>query len=354
MAKVIIQNLTKKFDTTVAVDDFSIDVEDGEFLTLLGPSGCGKTTILRCIAGFIPITRGKIYIGDKLVSSDNPKVSVAPEHRNIGMVFQSYAVWPHMNVYNNIVYPLKIKRVPERKIREEVEKTIGILKLTGLEHRYPSELSGGQQQRVALGRAIIMKPDVLLLDEPLSNLDAKLREEMRFELKDLQKEIGVTIIYVTHDQIEAITMSKRIAILSEGKVQQVGSPFEIYDRPANRFVASFIGKANFLEGEVIDLSSGVLIKVNGGQMIRIKEKLDFSKGDKVILMVRPHNIEIVSSPGENTVKAKVKSSIFTGDRRTSILEFNNKDILIETLPDVTLRERKYVYLKFKKLAIIKE
>ncbi|RKX95499.1 MAG: ABC transporter ATP-binding protein [Spirochaetes bacterium] len=356
MAGVTIKNLTKKFGSTIAVDDFSMKVEDGEFLTLLGPSGCGKTTILRCIAGFIPVTEGKIYIGEKLVSSSNPKVSVAPEYRNIGMVFQSYAVWPHMNIYDNITYPLKIKRVPEREIKERAEKTIGILKLTGLEHRYPGELSGGQQQRVALGRALIMRPDVLLLDEPLSNLDAKLREEMRFELKDLQKRVGITIVYVTHDQIEAITMSKRIVVLSHGKIQQIGDPIEVYDKPANKFVASFIGKANFLNGEVVDIIKRIKVKIKleGPVIIEVEEDKNFHKGDRVIIMVRPHDIEVVKEKKPDTIEAKVKSSIYMGDRKASILMFNNKELVIEVPADTTLKDGDRIFISFKKIALIRE
>lgn len=314
MAGVVVQDVTKMFGQTVAVQDFSIEIKDGEFFTLLGPSGCGKTTLLRCIAGFAHVTKGKIFIGDRLVSSEDKKGFIPPEKRNLGMVFQTYAVWPHMNVFRNIAYPLKVKRFPERELRERVNIILHLVKLDKLEGRYPNELSGGQQQRVALGRALIMNPDVLLLDEPLSNLDAKLREEMRFELKELQKRIDVTIVYVTHDQSEAMAMSDRIVVMEQGRVHQIGTPSEIYKKPKNQFVASFIGKSNFLRAALLDVKDGILrLKIGSAGIIEVKWRGHMT-GEEVILMVRQHNVEIFKKKRENTLPARVKLSTYLGDQ----------------------------------------
>ena len=238
MASVTITGVTKSFGDVQVLQEFSQKFEDGEFITLLGPSGCGKTTMLRLIAGFEKPTSGEIYIGDRPVSGKDNFVS--PEKREIGMVFQSYAVWPHMNVYDNIAYPLKIKKTSKKEIDERVNQALKTVHLEQYKDRFPSELSGGQQQRVALGRALVAHPEILLLDEPLSNLDAKLREEMRYEIKEITKKLKITVIYVTHDQIEAMTMSDRIVLINKGEVQQVGTPQEIYSRPKNVFVANFV------------------------------------------------------------------------------------------------------------------
>lgn len=248
MASVTITGVTKSFGDVQVLQEFSQKFEDGEFITLLGPSGCGKTTMLRLIAGFEKPTSGEIYIGDRPVSGKDNFVS--PEKREIGMVFQSYAVWPHMNVYDNIAYPLKIKKTSKKEIEERVNQALKTVHLEQYKDRFPSELSGGQQQRVALGRALVAHPEILLLDEPLSNLDAKLREEMRYEIKEITKKLKITVIYVTHDQIEAMTMSDRIVLINKGEVQQVGTPQEIYSRPENVFVANFVGKVDFIKGRV--------------------------------------------------------------------------------------------------------
>lgn len=248
MASVTITGVTKSFGNVTVLQEFNQKFEDGEFITLLGPSGCGKTTMLRLIAGFEKPSSGEIYIGDKLVSSE--KEFLPPEKRGIGMVFQSYAVWPHMNVFDNIAYPLKIQKINKNEIEERVKQVLKIVHLEQYKDRFPSELSGGQQQRVALGRALVAQPEILLLDEPLSNLDAKLREEMRYEIKEITKKLKITVIYVTHDQIEAMTMSDRIVLINKGEVQQVAPPQEIYSKPKNMFVANFVGKVDFITGKV--------------------------------------------------------------------------------------------------------
>ncbi len=347
MARVVIQDLTKKFGNTVAVSDFSIEIEDGEFFTLLGPSGCGKTTLLRCIAGFIHVTMGKIYIGDRLVSSEDKRSFVPPENRNLGMVFQSYAVWPHMNVFKNIAYPLKIKKLPEKEIQRNVLRILELLKLVDFQHRYPNELSGGQQQRVALGRALIMNPEVLLLDEPLSNLDAKLREEMRFELKELQRRIGVTIVYVTHDQSEAMVMSRRIVVMENGKVHQIGTPYEIYKNPQNQFVANFIGKSNFIAGELFDVRNNTLLLRIGEREVVGVESREKPQKKQFIVMVRHHNVEIMKKKLQDTVPAKVKLSTYLGDRFVYEIEVGTETIRAEVHEDQFFKEGEDVFIRLK-------
>ena len=246
MATVTIKNLTKSYGGTQVLKELNATFRDGEFVTLLGPSGCGKTTTLRLIAGFEQPTSGEIWIGDTMVSSG--KMLLPPEKRDIGMVFQSYAVWPHMTVFENVAYPLRLKHGSKKEIEEKVHHILSVVHLEQYVSRFPNQLSGGQQQRVALARALVAEPKLLLLDEPLSNLDAKLRESMRFEIKDLAGELEITVVYVTHDQSEAMTMSDRIFLLNNGEVQQCGTPDEIYNHPVNPFVADFLGKVSFFSG----------------------------------------------------------------------------------------------------------
>ena len=282
MATITIKHITKAFGDNVVLRDFNEIFQDGEFITLLGPSGCGKTTMLRIIAGFERPTNGELYIDDQLASGG--KTFVPPEKRGIGMVFQSYAVWPHMKVYDNVAYPLTIQKVPKEDIRRRVEGVLEITHLTQYAHRFPNQLSGGQQQRVALARALVAEPKLLLLDEPLSNLDAKLRESMRFEIKEIQKKLGITVVYVTHDQIEAMAMSDRIFLINRGVVQQSGSPEEIYNRPVNQFVADFLGKVDFFKGEAGN--GQIVFPTLGGQAI----PYDGEKTGKVDVAVRSENI----------------------------------------------------------------
>ena len=241
MSNVTLEHVQKKYGENRVVDDFSLKISEGEFVSFLGPSGCGKTTTLRMVAGLEEPTEGRILLGDEPVTDVGKKIFIPPEKRKIGMVFQSYAVWPHMTVFQNISYPLKIQKKKKAELQEGVEKVIKQVHLEGLEKRYPHQLSGGQQQRVALARALVMKPRVLLLDEPLSNLDAKLREEMRVEIKELQRQIKVTVIYVTHDQTEALTMSNRVVVMNQGVIQQAGKPEELKTNPSNAFVREFLG-----------------------------------------------------------------------------------------------------------------
>ncbi len=289
MASVTLSRVTKAFGDNTILKEFTDTFEDGEFVTLLGPSGCGKTTMLRMIAGFERPTSGEIRIGDVLVSGG--KTFVPPEKRSIGMVFQSYAVWPHMNVYDNVAYPLTIRRTPKAEIRKSVERVLDIVHLGRYAERFPDQLSGGQQQRIALARAMAAAPELLLLDEPLSNLDAKLRESMRFEIKEIQRRTGITVVYVTHDQTEAMAMSDRIFLINRGTVQQRGVPEEIYNRPANQFVADFLGKVDFFKGTAE--AGRVLIPSMGD----VSLPYDGTLRGKVDVAVRPENI-LPSPDGE--------------------------------------------------------
>ena len=303
MSTVTIKGVSKSFGTNTVLREFSEVFKDGEFVTLLGPSGCGKTTMLRIIAGFERPTAGEVYIDEQLVSG--AKTFVQPEKRNIGMVFQSYAVWPHMNVFDNVAYPLSIKKTPKATIKEKVDRVLDIVHLSQYAERFPNQLSGGQQQRVALARALVAEPRLLLLDEPLSNLDAKLRESMRFEIKEIQRESGITVLYVTHDQTEAMAMSDRIVVINRGIIQQIGAPRDIYTHPANPFVADFVGKIEFLDGEV----KADCIELDGcGQRL----PYEGDKKGRVIVGVRPEHVKYAPA-GQGTLSGTVKSHFYLGD-----------------------------------------
>lgn len=244
MSSVTFENVEKSYGPVKVINGFDLKIEDGEFVSFLGPSGCGKTTCLRMVSGLEKNTGGKLFIDNEVVSDPSNKTMVAPEHRHVGMVFQSYAVWPHMNVFDNVAYPLKVAKKSKEEIKQKVFEILDIVELTGLDKRMPNELSGGQQQRVALARGLVMRPKVLLLDEPLSNLDAKLREKMRVDIRKIQKDFGITCIYVTHDQIEAFTMSDKIVVMKDGDIIQVGKPEEIRANPVNEFVRDFISHSH--------------------------------------------------------------------------------------------------------------
>ncbi|MBI4279356.1 MAG: ABC transporter ATP-binding protein, partial [Armatimonadetes bacterium] len=266
MAEVRLEHVTKRFGAVTAVRGLSLHVQDGELVALLGPSGCGKTTTLRCIGGFIDPDEGEIFFGGRRVTH------LEPEQRNIGMVFQSYALFPHMTVFDNVAFGLRMRRAAPEEVRRRAQAILDKVQLTGMERRYPRQLSGGQQQRVALARALVCEPEVLLLDEPLANLDAKLREEMRFYIRSLQKEVGITTIYVTHDQAEAMVFADRIAVMFDGVMQQLGTPEEVYQTPATQQVADFIGLTNFLPGRVVEVTDGVGVVETTAGRIRCRER----------------------------------------------------------------------------------
>jgi len=302
-----------------AVDGVSFEVQEGSFYTLLGPSGCGKTTTLRCVAGLERTDSGRIVVDGRVVSASQPKVFIPPHKRDIGMVFQSYAIWPHMTVFENVAFPLRVaKNKPNSsEIKRRVEESLALVQLAGYEGRMATQLSGGQQQRLALARALVRHPKVLLLDEPLSNLDAKLRERMRTEVRDLQRRLGITTLYVTHDQIEALSMSNKIAVMSSGKIVQEGTPREIYQRPVTQFVADFVGSANFMEAEVLGPGTDGAMKLQtpAGQ-IEANVPAGVTSGDKVTLSIRPENIyvhtsEPVGTP--NVVTGVVEQLMFLGE-----------------------------------------
>ena len=331
MGHVELKGLKKVYGKTIAVNGIDLDVTKGEFLTLLGPSGCGKTTTLRMVAGLIEPTDGEIRVGGRLLSSTGRTV-VPPEKRNMGMVFQSFAVWPHMKVFNNVAFPLHNLKVPKDQIRKRVHEALGLVKMAGLEDRYPSNLSGGQQQRVALARALAVQPDILLFDEPLSNLDAKLREEMRFELKEIQRKIGVTSLYVTHDQAEAMAISDRIVVMSDGRIKQIGKPSEIYDRPKDAFTAEFIGLANHLPGKItgertVTLASREELEIDGSTAVTI--------GAEILVSIRPHNIRMMKREGKNArneLAGVVEKVSYLGDRVDYRVLVGEKALRVQTQP----------------------
>ena len=305
--KVIVENVSKRFGAVKAVDGISFKVMKGEFLTLLGPSGCGKTTTLRLVAGFYKPDEGNIVIDGK-VMNDIPVYK-----RNIGIVFQNYALFPHMTVFENVAFGLRMRKVPEDEVRRRVEAILETVGLRGMGDRYPRQLSGGQQQRVALARALVIEPDVLLLDEPLSNLDLKLRIQMRKEVRRLQKSLGITAIYVTHDQGEALSMSDRVAVMNQGKIIQIGTPTEIYEKPVDSFVADFIGEANLIEGRVEAVEGeNVRISVEGTLLEGVASYLSLRPGDEVLVVARPERIRPAAEEG---LEAVVEDAEFLGQVR---------------------------------------
>ncbi|HVR78395.1 MAG TPA: ABC transporter ATP-binding protein [Acidimicrobiia bacterium] len=283
-----------------AVDGISFQVEPGQMFTLLGPSGCGKTTTLRSVAGLEAPDAGEIKVGDRILFSSERKIRVPANERGLGMVFQSYAIWPHMNVFKNVAFPLEVdrtKKLSRSEIKERVERVLAVVQLDELAGRQATDLSGGQQQRLALARALVMEPELLLLDEPLSNLDAKLREEMRFELKRLQRELGITAVYVTHDQIEALAMSNQIAVMNAGRIEQIGKPRDVYERPASRFVANFIGTTNFLTGKVEEVTAeGARVATPSGGL-EVSSPAPLARGAEVTISIRPEHILITPLTG---------------------------------------------------------
>ena len=324
----VLKNLVKIFgggkESVVAVDDVSLQVREGELVTLLGPSGCGKTTTLRMIAGFEFPTSGEIFLDGERINA------VPPNRRPTTMVFQNYALFPHMTVAQNIEYGLKIHHVPGRAIKERVEEVMHLVGLEGLGGRPPAQLSGGQQQRVSLARSLIMEPKVLLLDEPLSNLDAKLRESTRIEIRKLQRRLGITSVYVTHDQEEAMTLSDRVVIMHEGRIQQIGTPPEIYAHPANHFVADFIGKANFLEArvETVGSQNTAELDIYGTKLRVFTEQQKLVKGAKVVVVVRPESVAL-EPKREGALVGVIRESVYLGSEIVYEVQLKDSILTVE-------------------------
>jgi iron(III) transport system ATP-binding protein len=352
----VLKNLVKIFgskkDIVRAVDKVNLEVKEGELVTLLGPSGCGKTTALRMISGFELPTSGQIFIDGEEVTT------TPPNQRPTTMVFQNYALFPHMTVYQNIAYGLKIHREKEKNIRERTEDIMNLVGLKGLNDRSPAQLSGGQQQRVSLARSLIMEPKVLLLDEPLSNLDAKMRVSTRLEIRKIQQRVGITSVYVTHDQEEAMTLSDRVVIMNAGKIQQIDTPQEIYSHPVNYFVADFIGKANFLEGKVLNILSQneIEVDIKGVKYKVYILKNAFSEGDKILLIIRPESVELEPKKS-GAINGIISQVIYLGSRMVYEIKVDKNLLTVEiTNPQehkiYAIGEEVSVILKEKSLHVI--
>lgn len=314
MATVKVEGLTKRFGETTAAHNVNFVADSQKFVTLLGPSGCGKTTVLRSIAGVEEPDEGQITVGETVVFSKIEKIMVPPEKRGMGMVFQSYALWPHLSVFENIAYPLRVRKLPDNEIKSQVNDVIDLVKLSGLQDRLVPKLSGGQQQRVALARALVYNPSVLLLDEPLSNLDAPLREGMRTELKELQSKIGITSIYVTHDRTEALSLSDQIVLMADGDVKAIGTPQELLDNPPNAYAGILLGGMSVIDGKIVDVSGGATEVEMGGGNLFCKSNLGLPKGNDVKVLIRGSHVITHKTPrkGSNIFKSSVQSVTNTG------------------------------------------
>ncbi len=323
-----INNAIKKFGDNTVISDVSLDVQDKELFTLLGPSGCGKTTLLRMIAGFNTIEGGEFFFNERKIND------MEVSHRNIGMVFQNYAIFPHYSVRQNVEFGLKNRKLGKSEIKREADKFLKLMQMFDFRDRKPEQLSGGQQQRVALARALVIKPDVLLMDEPLSNLDAKLRLEMRQVIRDIQKEVGITTIYVTHDQEEAMAISDRIAVMNAGKIQQIGTPQEIYHRPLNQFVATFIGRTNLVPGRY---SAENNLITAGGYSFSVRN-LNLAADVDVLLSVRPEDL-IMQDQSQPGLKGVVRDSYFLGLNTHQLIELEHNQQIVEIIRESSLDEK---------------
>lgn len=343
---IVLRNVTKKFTTKtlgdiVAVDNFNINVHEGECFSFLGPSGCGKSTTLRMIAGFEDLTEGEIELCGKLVSSSKQKLYVPPEERGLGMVFQAFAVWPHMNVYENVAFPLRIKKMNKTDIDKKVAEALKHTSLTGLEKSFPGDLSGGQQQRIALARAIVTNPKVMLLDEPLSNLDPKLRESMRFEIKALQRKFNFTIIFVTHDQSEAMAISDRMMVCDMGKIMQIDTPENLYNKPVNRFVHNFLGESTFVN--VVIKDGKVYAKGHMDQAINVN--IPSNANQEMVIATRPNEISLVKDDATG-FKTHIEKRTFLTDRIEYLVPIGDQLLKIQTPHRIKFDRNEECYVKF--------
>jgi iron(III) transport system ATP-binding protein len=337
MPAVLVEDVSRHFGPVVAVDRVNLEVERGEFVTLLGPSGCGKTTTLRMVAGLEQNTGGRISIGDRVVSDAAAGFFVPPDHRQLGMVFQSYAIWPHMTVFDNVAYPLRIRRRPRAEIVERVRSALRLVEMESFADRPAPALSGGQQQRVAIARALVFEPEVLLLDEPLSNLDARLRTQMGDEFRALQKRLGITCLYVTHDQEEAMALSDRVVVMQAGRILQVGSPEEIYQRPATRAVAAFFGAPNLLDATVTACTAQAQnrfeLGIAGADWTgHCLAGEPYQVGDPVVVLVRPENLQVAMNGVDSSPmgwSGRIASSIFRGPRQSMVVEATGLRLNVE-------------------------
>ena len=337
MKDIKVRSIVKRFGRATAVDHVSFDVGAGELVTLLGPSGCGKTTTLRIIAGLERADGGEVYLGDTLLSAPERAIHLAPEKRGIGMVFQTYALWPHMTVFDNIAYPLRMKKFKKDEIQQRVLNVLDIIGLKGMGDRPSPLLSGGQQQRVALGRALVFDPDVLLLDEPLSNLDARLRDEMRFQIKEIQKRVGVTSIYVTHDQEEAMVLSDKVIVMNAGRIEQEGPPEDVFDRPQTRFIMDFLGQVNYIPAQVTKIGMGecaLRVADAGNAEVIVPTDQRFSEGDSVVLGVRPDDIHVRKEAEGAEWRAGVLGAAFLGGRVQYTVQLGSCEIKAVAPADV--------------------
>lgn len=342
MARVELKSVTKRFEDVVAVDRATFSVERGELFTLLGPSGCGKTTALRIVAGFELPDEGRVFFDGEDVTYRKPY------ERGCAMVFQNYALWPHMTVFENVAYGLKMKKLSKEEVKRRVREALELVGLEGMEDRYPLQLSGGQQQRVALARALVVEPRVLLMDEPLSNLDAKLRLRMREELKKLQKQLGITTIYVTHDQEEAMSLSDRIAVMNRGRVLQVGTPLEIYLKPSNLFVATFIGRSSVVKGRVVGLEGGFAeFAADSGLKLRGVAVAELKPGSPAVAVVRPEDISLDPLPGANEIEGVVELAMFLGSHTQLRVNVNGDRVVAYVDPELRFEENSRVKLYVK-------
>jgi spermidine/putrescine ABC transporter ATP-binding subunit len=324
-AMIEFRNITKRFGAIVANDHLNLQVQRGELMTLLGPSGCGKTTALRCLTGFVRADEGQILIGAKDVTN------LPTYQRDLGMVFQNFALFPHMTIWENVRFPLMIRGLPKSDCEARVQEALKLVRLEGYSQHYPRQLSGGQQQRVGLARALVYQPMVLLLDEPLSNLDAKLREEMRFEIRDLQRRLGITAIYVTHDQEEALALSDRVAIMNKGRLEQVGTPESIYKQPQSKFVADFIGLSNFIPARVEALEGGLARIVVGATRLTVPICYGLSANQAILLFIRPNDIVLTDEEtAENCLCGTVTKATYLGDRMDYRIRVGDRELRVQS------------------------
>jgi ABC-type Fe3+/spermidine/putrescine transport system ATPase subunit len=346
MSKLVLRNISRTFGDYTAVDNFNLSMEEGELVSLLGPSGCGKTTTLRMIAGFITPTGGTIELDGEVISS--PASSLPPEKRKMSMIFQSYAIWPNMTVAENVGYGLKIRKTNADEMRRRTGEILEVVQLNALADRYPAELSGGQQQRVALARSVVVKPAVLLLDEPLSNLDANLREEMRFEIRRLHDEFKITMVYVTHDQAEAMVTSDRIAVMNKGRVEQIDEPYSLYSNPKTKFVAGFIGRTNFLKGK----ANGEAVHFDGFSVLKEALKLERNLSGDVMVSIRPQCINLLDRkpemlPGRCCVEGRVQRRAYLGEHWDYHVTIANaaEPLRVSTRPQEVFEARQPVFIE---------